>query len=185
MHKRDEEFSITMHKQFDISQLKNLVENFDSEWQINTSRQRSEYTHRYTESYFIYSHPLNWKLNTPYKIQQICFDSNVMSLINPIVKELEDFHNGKVGQCLLIKLKGEKDIHPHNDSGDYLMNSRRHHVPIITNQNVFFTVDNKTVTMKEGECWEINNAKIHSVVNQSDLDRVHLLIDIIPNRFIS
>jgi hypothetical protein len=185
MHKGNEEFSITMHKQFDVSQLKSIVEKFNSEWQINTSRQRSEYTHRFTESFFLYTHPLWWNINTPYQGKQMCFDNNIMSIVDPIVKELEEFHDGKVGQCLLIKLKGFGDIHPHDDSGDYLMHSRRHHIPIITNQNVFFTVAEKTITMREGECWEINNAKIHSVVNKSPLNRIHLLVDIIPNRYIS
>ena len=38
--------------------------------------------------------------------------------------------------------------------------------------------------MQEGQCWEINNAKNHSVENNGTTDRIHLLIDIMPNEFI-
>mgnify|MGYP000992128600 CR=1 FL=1 len=34
--------------------------------------------------------------------------------------------------------------------------------------------------MEEGKCYEINNLKLHSVDNNSEYDRVHLLIDIMP-----
>jgi hypothetical protein len=36
--------------------------------------------------------------------------------------------------------------------------------------------------MGTGECWEINNSRIHYVNNGSKIDRVHLLIDIMPNK---
>ena len=31
--------------------------------------------------------------------------------------------------------------------------------------------------MKVGELWEINNSKYHSVVNDGDTDRIHMIID--------
>ena len=59
--------------------------------------------------------------------------------------------------------------------------SRRHHVPIITSEQTLFGVGTEKINMLEGECWEINNTRFHSVENDSDIDRVHLLIDIMPN----
>ena len=48
-----------------------------------------------------------------------------------------------------------------------------------------FWVDGESVAMGIGECWEINNAKTHSVINKSDVDRIHLLIDIMPNAIVN
>ena len=31
--------------------------------------------------------------------------------------------------------------------------------------------------MKLGEMWEINNTETHSVVNDGDVDRIHMIID--------
>ena len=37
-----------------------------------------------------------------------------------------------------------------------------------------------TINMKEGICYEINNQLPHAAHNNSDLDRIHLIIDIMP-----
>jgi hypothetical protein len=137
--------------------------------------------HRRTEAYHIYNHPLDWIVNTPYLGKKICTDQKILSIIDPIIKDLEDFIDGKIGQCLLVKLKKNDLIGIHKDGGDYLMHSRRFHLPIITNDEISFTVNYETVIMKEGECWEINNAKDHSAKNKSKNDRVQLIFDIIPN----
>jgi len=183
MLKGDEDFEIELNNIFDVSSLKKIVKNFDKEWLIDTRRQETEYTHKDTMSYFIYKHPLDWKLGQNYMGTDVGADATIKALVDPIVKTLESLYNGKVGQCLLIKLPGNESIRKHFDSGDYLMSARRNHIPIITNKNVTFTVGNKTVSMSEGECWEINNAKNHSVNNNSPDYRVNLLIDILPNRF--
>jgi hypothetical protein len=38
--------------------------------------------------------------------------------------------------------------------------------------------------LKVGECWEINNQQMHSVINDSDEHRIHLIIDIVPNEIL-
>jgi aspartyl/asparaginyl beta-hydroxylase (cupin superfamily) len=102
-------------------------------------------------------------------------------MINPIIKDLELKHNGIRSNVLFIKLKAGHNISAHSDSGEYLLSSRRHHIPIITSDQTFFTVGSEKINMSEGECWEINNSRVHSVENSSKIDRVHLLIDIMPN----
>ena len=52
-------------------------------------------------------------------------------------------------------------------------------------KDVYFYVDDGVLNMLEGECWEINNMKSHEVINNSDEDRIHLMIDIIPNKYIN
>jgi aspartyl/asparaginyl beta-hydroxylase (cupin superfamily) len=84
----------------------------------------------------------------------------------------------------LTNLKSGTEIPWHVDKGEYLVVSKRHHIPIITSDNVFFFIDNDLSVMKEGECWEIRNTKPHRVVNASGIDRIHLIIDIIPNKYI-
>ena len=98
---------------------------------------------------------------------------------------MEKFYKGKFGRILLTKLIAGQKITPHIDiMYDYFNIARRFHVPIITNDLVDFYVNKERKVMKEGECWEINNKKIHAVENNSNEDRVHLLFDIIPNEFL-
>ncbi len=85
---------------------------------------------------------------------------------------------------MLVKLPAGKNIDKHFDGGSYLSVAKRHHIPIITNNKVWFTIDGEKKHLAEGEIWEIDNTKEHEVQNLGDKDRVHLIVDIIPNMFI-
>ena len=101
-------------------------------------------------------------------------------------KPLKDIENilknqyghGQIIRALLIMLKMRSSITPHIDKGFSLELCRRIHIPITTTPRVFFTIDNETKCLKEGEMWEINNSeKYHSVSNKSRYARVHLVVD--------
>ena len=61
------------------------------------------------------------------------------------------------------------------------MNSHRIHIPIVTGENNIFLVNGELKNMQVGEMWEINNELPHMVENRSDEDRIHLIVDWIPN----
>ena len=71
-------------------------------------------------------------------------------------------------------------IQGHIDHG-ILVHIHRLHVPIVTHPDVNFQVDGERFTLEEGHLYELNNTKRHSVRNESSLDRVHLLVDMLPN----
>ena len=72
-------------------------------------------------------------------------------------------------------------VRDHKDRSDVLYLSRRFHIPLKTNPMCFFTVNDQTVNMLEGNLYEINNTKWHNVRNASSENRIHLIIDIMPN----
>lgn len=53
----------------------------------------------------------------------------------------------------------------------------RFHIPVITDPGVRFYLDDELISMKEGECWYMNLSLKHRVVNESTIDRVHLVVD--------
>ena len=53
----------------------------------------------------------------------------------------------------------------------------RIHLPLITNDEVIFDVGESSMKMAEGELWEINNRREHAVANNSDNDRIHIILD--------
>jgi hypothetical protein len=78
----------------------------------------------------------------------------------------------------LLKLGIGAEIKPHRDYKlGYEDNYFRLHVPITTNDEVEFILDEKRLIMKPGECWYTNVNYIHSVANRGKTDRVHLVID--------
>lgn len=181
MRKTIEDFNFKKHSSYDVEDIKNYISNFSTEWLLDTSRQDNHYVHKDTTSYFVYSTNLQWKSGQDFNVQTKSNDPKLLELIEPIIKDLERIHDGVRGNVLLIKLKAKENIAVHHDSGDYLMLSRRNHIPIVTSDDVFFGVGEEKVNMQAGECWEINNSRLHYVDNNSDIDRVHLLIDIMPN----
>jgi hypothetical protein len=90
----------------------------------------------------------------------------------------------------LMKLKGgEGELTRHTDQVDpdqglAVGKLARFHFPIITNDQVKFTVwdlENKpnTVNMKVGECWVLDVRKPHAAINGGRDDRIHLVVDLI------
>jgi len=175
-------FNFIKHKNYNVDKIKSIVETFDQEWRINVERQTRNDTHGNTLSYFAYETDLHWRKGQPYVVDQKSFNQDLIDALEPIILDLEKTHNGKRGQVLIIKLLSGSIIKKHKDSGQYLMSARRHHIPLITSDNTVFGVGDEEINMAVGDCWEINNSKIHYVNNYSEVDRIHLLVDILPVR---
>jgi len=182
-NKVDRDFNFAPFKSFDIENIKSRVEKFSQEWDLDTSRQSTVYEgrpnpHVNTNTYIIQNSSLHWERGTLFSKETL--DKEMYDLVYPIVKELEDRMVGQSARILLIKLNANSKVFVHKDSGDYLSNVRRFHIPLITNEKVSYTVGGEEIHMEEGKCYEINNLKLHSVDNNSEYDRVHILIDIMP-----
>ena len=76
-----------------------------------------------------------------------------------------------------LRLMPGEAIAEHRDMNFSLAHAHRVHVPIITNDRVAFTVAGETLNIPEGEIYEINNRRPHSVRNEGDEPRVHLVLD--------
>lgn len=84
----------------------------------------------------------------------------------------------------LLRLAAGAVIKPHVDNClGYEDGFFRLHIPVITNENVEFILDNERLVMHEGECWYINANFTHSVANKGAKDRIHLVIDGIRNEW--
>src|SRR4029453_18434342 len=71
-------------------------------------------------------------------------------------------------------------ILPHRDSHPSFAAGHRIHVPIATNPRVRFMIDGRPVSLQVGEAYEINNQKVHSVMNKGATDRIHFIFDYVP-----
>jgi quercetin dioxygenase-like cupin family protein len=180
MTKELEDFNFKKVGQFDVSAIKAIVSDFEEEWLIDTSRQGTFETHKNTMSYFLYKADLKWNQSLPFFVETLVNNIELLDYVEGIVQDLEYLHKGTRGNVLLIKLLAGESIPEHADDGEYLDAARRHHLPIITSDETLFGVGGEKISMQEGDCWEINNSKPHYVINNSSLDRVHLLIDIVP-----
>jgi hypothetical protein len=184
VNKIDEPFNYRLHGNFDVSEISQLLSTYSDEWLANKERQVMYEVHKETNSIFVYDHSNNWSLGDPYDLKVNDSQPVLIDLVSSIVKSLESIHDGKVGKCVFIKMPAHKSVGEHTDKMDYLGAVRRHHIAITTNDDVFFFVNKEAKNMKVGECWEINNNLLHSVENNGDTERIHLMVDILPNNFI-
>ena len=82
-----------------------------------------------------------------------------------------------LGRSRLMKLDPGCEVSEHIDFNYHWHTRVRIHVPVITNPAVTFYCADENVNMKPGECWIFNSWRRHRVVNASEQERVHLVID--------
>ena len=122
---------------------------------------------------------------TPHEVfmNQLHLRHNAVAL-QTWIRHLKNLHNGEIAKAMFVNLAAGKKINEHSDNGLYLNTIKRHHIPIVTNDEVWFYVDGEKKNLKTGEIWEIDNTKLHKVENLSNKDRVHIIVDILPNDFL-
>ena len=94
------------------------------------------------------------------------------------------YGSGVIERIQFSLVPAKAKIKKHYDYGLQFSLSHRIHLPIITNKNVNFHIYDKIFNFKINQLVEINNKKEHYVENNSDTDRIHLIIDFIPLKFL-
>jgi hypothetical protein len=171
--------------QYDVTSIQTALPKIDEAlWYLDQSRhdpiKNPFHSHKESRSVFLYDVDTTWR-GGGYPIQKKSVDSELEQYTDLIIHDLEKKYQGRVGKCLYINLPAGKQVKHHVDVGWYLTRVHRCHVPIFTAEEVSFIIGGESLNMKQGMCYEINNQKVHGVDNFSSIDRVHLLIDIIPN----
>ena len=87
-------------------------------------------------------------------------------------------HLGAVwGRTRLMKLTGHAEVNPHFDINYYWRTRMRVHVPVATRPTVRFMCGDDEVNMAPGECWIFDTWRKHRVINDADVERIHLVAD--------
>jgi hypothetical protein len=170
----------------DLTSIKNEVLNFKEEWSYDTSRQDRLATHKDTEMFQLRFISYDWQIgdgNNSHDVYSLK-NKDSQDCLNKIYDVLENYYDGKVVRCEIIKMKGKSNIQPHIDSGEFLYSGRRIHVPLITNDKIIFSIFNNDMNLKVGNWYEINNSLPHSVNNPTDEERIHIIIDIMQNKYL-
>jgi len=84
---------------------------------------------------------------------------------------------GEPKRVMLVNLPAGKNVEQHVDMSRHLTRCRRIHLPIVTNNQVKFFCRGDIIPMDEGVLTDFNNKVMHSVLNESTKDRIHLIID--------
>ena len=182
---KKDSWGIKKYRNISINSIKNEAENFIDEWFLDTTRQARYTTHQQTQMYQLRFLNYYWDTSSPGYYKDVNSFKNQGSIeeLQYIYDWLEKEYNGKVVRSELVNMFPNSRIRKHRDRSNMLFLSRRIHIPIKTNNKTIFTVNQETENMAEGYIYEINNSQIHSVYNGSNENRIHLIIDVLPEPF--
>ncbi len=159
----------------DLEKLKNnewvehfVKNNFEGNWSIIPLRSPKGETHPIRMSY---SDPSQNEFVDTHFLKQTSYLPKVVSWLQCPVKSVR-----------LMKLAAGSIIKKHTDldlAAEY--GEARLHVPIETNTDVHFFLNDSEVFMNQGECWYLRLSDPHNVDNNSQSDRIHLVLDVVVN----
>lgn len=123
----------------------------------------------------------NVKKNTPAEAVEFYETSVFWQLpeVHPFIFNTFSLMYGtRLGGCLIAKMPPHSSIPEHSDIGPcaYYYDLRLHIV--LQAINVDFHCGSETVQMNTGDMWWFDLNQPHSLVNNSDIERIHLIMDI-------
>lgn len=97
----------------------------------------------------------------------------------PLVMNLMGYVGGtRLGRVIINRIRPGGVITPHVDGKSHTDYYSRHHIVLQSAPGVDFRCGNEHVYMGVGEVWWLNNALEHEVINNSAMDRIHLIVDV-------
>jgi hypothetical protein len=104
----------------------------------------------------------------------------ISSILLPILSQATsylNYQNPYYPKVMLANLPSKNFIPPHIDGDKKGYIPHKIHIPLQTNEEAFFFLENEKFHFKKGVAYEVNNGKKHSVVNSGDNDRIHLVFE--------
>jgi Tfp pilus assembly protein PilF/quercetin dioxygenase-like cupin family protein len=170
---------LRLNDEVDVTAIKKAVDQIPAARWLESGREKLFAVHRDTQSLQLV-HFEDHKYKKP-EYFDLFFE--LETELRPVLDFVASYYqnNGFIVRMILAKLVAGGKIPKHTDAGFSLLNCHRVHLPIITNNDVIFSVGGEDKNMRVGELWEINNGAEHAVENRSNEDRVHLIVDWMPN----
>jgi hypothetical protein len=130
----------------------------------------------YSDTIPLIYNPNDKALEPAYHEHFACFSKHLNNIITMAEPQL-----GSVTprQAMLTRLRAGSEIRRHKDKGQLTAKTHRIHVPIITNPDCLFSIEDEVKHLGAGEIWIIDNVnRFHSVANKGTQNRIHLILDV-------
>ncbi len=175
----DTQHFLPLRGDYDIKPLLSALHQVPAEQWTQSDRENQYKVHSQTQSLLlIHDDDMRHRDPTYHRLYE-----HFSNELSPLLDMISSFYgnDGYFIRILFAKLSAGRTIMPHIDFTFSLLHCHRIHVPIVTNNEVFIYVGGEPRNMKIGEVCEINNATVHSVANNGEESRTHLIIDWAPN----
>jgi hypothetical protein len=152
----------------------------ESAWYVDNRRQDDYEVHAETQS-IILVYFTGWP---EVRVAHAAGWNDFGHLAMPVMREIVARHyppGGLVMRVILARLLPQCRIDKHYDKHPSFSVAHRIHVPLLVNPEVEFIVGAERIALQAHHAFELNNLMAHSVVNNGDSARVHLIFDYSPS----
>lgn len=155
-------------------------------WNEYVERQKSYEVHEQTRSIvLLFAEVTHWpQCDVTKEVGWNRFADQAVPLMHEIIGKWYP-PGGTIIRAMAAKLMSGGRIIPHRDAHASFAAGHRIHVPIATNPRVRFMIDGRPYQLEVGQAYEINNQKVHSVMNKGAQDRINFIFDYLPPGAIS
>lgn len=152
-----------------------IIELVASRYDDNTSRQDIHRVHKDTKAVIA-------RFNTEETKEDYPILDELKPLLSPLLKIISKelgFNNMNFHKLMIAKLPPKKFSSRHTDNEPIMSKIHRVHWCLQTNDDVEFIIGYKKVPFERGLIVDISNQGYggHSVINNGDQDRLHLIVD--------
>jgi hypothetical protein len=88
--------------------------------------------------------------------------------------------DAELGRTKIVRLNAGARVQPHIDRGAYYACRDRLHLVLKSPAGSLLRAGDEEVRMREGELWWFDNKEIHEAFNEADVERIHLIFDLLP-----
>lgn len=102
------------------------------------------------------------------------------ALLEPVLAQATaayGYRRGGYPRIMLARMAPGGVIHPHRDGNPSAKWPHKIHIPLQTNPQVTFHIDEVGYHFEEGEAVEVSNMAVHAVTNHGATDRIHLIFE--------
>lgn len=153
----------------------------EAAWNENVERQKSYEVHEQTRSIvLLFAEVERWPaVEVTKQPGWTRLAETAVPLMHQIIRNWYP-PGGTIIRAMAAKLLAGGRILPHRDAHPSFGAGHRIHVPIVTNPRVRFMIDGQPYQLQVGQAYEVNNQKVHSVMNKGDADRINFIFDYVP-----
>lgn len=170
----------------DVAPFLNEIEAHPELWDLDPSRQENKPAQRETKAICIRAQggkaildsaarqykPIGyWGLPTSL--------SSFFPIAEAFIEQLAGSMKGAMGRAVITRLSPGGRIHPHIDDRLYWLLRDRYHLVIKSPAGSFFRAGGEEVRMGQGELWWFDHSVEHEVFNDTDVERIHLIVDLL------
>lgn len=173
--------SLIKAKAFDVKPIQAELEGI--EW--NSIKLRSEHPqspHREVDDIWVRYRPID-----EYKGDMASFNGEHEAQWYPVAERLpsvrkaaEDLMDSvcgkRLGFVLLTRIKPGNQVYPHIDQGWHAGYYEKYCISIRANKHQAFKFKDEELRTEDGDLFWFNNSQVHAVTNESDEDRISLII---------